>query len=110
MSYYQSEAEIANIVRAFEACETGRDDFKHRDHLVVAIWYLQQMGREAAVDRMRTALLRFLNHHGVDKKKYSDAITIFWINKIAERLNEFGPDISLVEKCNAITEAAGFRG
>jgi hypothetical protein len=108
MTYYQSEAEIENIVRAFEVCETGKDDFKHRDHLVVAIWYLQRMGREAAVDRMRTALLRFLDHHGVDKKQYSDAITIFWIDKIAEKLNDLGPDVSLVEKCNTITGAADF--
>ena len=29
MSYYQSEAEIENVVRGFEACETDKDEFKH---------------------------------------------------------------------------------
>jgi hypothetical protein len=105
MSRYQSEAEIENVVRAFEACEIGKDDFKHRDHLVVAVWYVQTLGREAALTRMRSGLLRFLDHHGVDQKKYSETVTVFWIDKIAEKLNELGPDVSLVEKCNRILAA-----
>ena len=105
MSCYQSEAEIENVVRAFEACEIGRDDFKHRDHLVVATWYVQTLGSEAALTRMRSGLLRFLDHHRVDQKKYSETVTVFWIDKIAEKLDELGPDVSLVEKCNRILAA-----
>src|SRR5215217_3249458 len=105
MSFYQSETEIENVVRAFETCETGKDEFKHRDHLVVAVWYVQTLGREAALERMRSGLLRFLDHHGVDLKIYSEMVTVFWIDKIAETLNELGPDVSLVEKCNAILAA-----
>ncbi len=105
MSSYQSDTEIENVVRAFEACETGKDDFKHRDHLVVAVWYVQTLGREAALDRMRSGLLQFLDHHGVDQKKYSETITVFWIDKIAKKLNELGAGVSLVEKCNRIVES-----
>ena len=105
---YQSETEIENVVRAFERCETGKDDFKHRDHVVVAIWYLQTLSREAAVDRMRASLLRFLDHHGVDTKKYSETITVFWIEQVAAKLSEFGPEVSLVEKCNAIVSSPDF--
>ena len=108
MSSYRSDAEIENVVRAFEACETGKDDFKHRDHLAVAVWYVETLGREAALERMRTALLRFLDHHEVDKKIYSEEITVFWIERVAERLNELGTDISLAEKCNRIVESAEF--
>jgi hypothetical protein len=102
MSFYQSETEIEHVVRAFETCETGKDEFKHRDHLVVAVWYVETLGREAALERMRSGLLRFLNHHEVDLKIYSETVTVFWIDKIAETLNELGPDVSLVEKCNAV--------
>lgn len=110
MDRYQSEHEIENVVRAFEACETGKDDFKHRDHLVVAIWYLHTMDQPAALDRMRRGLLRFLEYHGVGTGVYSESITVFWIERIAARLSEFGPGVSLVEKCNQIVESAGFRG
>ena len=106
---YQSETEIRNMVRAFEACETGKDAFKHPDHLTVAVWYVETLGREAALDRMRSSLMRFLDHHGVDKAKYSETVTVFWIDKVAEKLSELGPQVSLVEKCNTIAESPDFQ-
>ena len=102
MNRYQSEAEIQNVVRGFESCETGADDFNHPEHLVVAVCYLHAMNREAALDRMRAGLLRFLEHHVGDTGKYSEEITVLWIDKIDGKLNELGPDLSLVDKCNAI--------
>jgi len=109
MNRYQSEAEIENVVRGFEACETGADDFNHPEHLVVAVSYLHTMNRDAALDRMRAGLLRFLGHHVGDTVKYSEDITVFWIDQIAKKLNELGPDVSLVDKCNAVL-ATDFRG
>jgi hypothetical protein len=105
MDRYQSEAEIENIVRGFELCKTGADDFGHPEHLVVAVCYLHVMDREETLARMRAGLLRFLQHHEGDTGKYSEEITVFWIDKIAEKLNELGPDVSLVEKCNTILAA-----
>jgi hypothetical protein len=106
---YQSKAEIEKIVRDFEACETDKDAFKHRDHLVVAAWYVETLGKEVALDRMRSSLMRFLDHHGVDKAKYSETVTVFWIEKVAEKLSELGPEVSLVEKCNTIAESTDFQ-
>ena len=102
MNRYESEDEIENVVRSFEACETGADDFHHSEHLAVAVWYLHKMDRDAALDRMRAGLLRFLDHHGVDKGKYSETVTVFYIDKIVEKMNELGPEVSIVEKCNAV--------
>lgn len=99
-----SEREIENVVRGFETCETSAGDFKHKDHLVVAVWYVHNLGREAALERMREGLIRFITFHEVDPKKYSDAITQFWIERIANQLDEAG-NISLVEKCNRILAA-----
>ena len=105
---YQSESEIENVVRAFETCETGADDFKHKDHLVVAVWYVHNLGSEAALERMRAGLIRFLNYHEVDPTKYSEEITRFWIERVDQRLNELGSEMSLAEKCNLIVESADF--
>ena len=99
---YHSELEIENVVRGFETCETGKSEFKHRQHLTVAVVYLQTLDTKAAVERMRTGLLRFIDHHGVPREKYSEEVTVFWIELIAERLRDLGPDVSLVEKCNYI--------
>ena len=99
-----SEQEIERVVRGFETGRTGADEFKHKDHLVVAVWYVHNLGREAALERMRDGLLRFLAHHQVDPKKYSEEITRFWIDRIAERLDQVG-SISSVEKCSAVLTA-----
>ncbi|HEY0762721.1 MAG TPA: hypothetical protein VGD61_10165 [Pyrinomonadaceae bacterium] len=99
-----SEQEIESVVRGFETCQTSADEFKHKDHLVVAVWYVHNLGREAALERMREGLLRFLAHHQVDPKKYSEETTKFWIERIAERL-EHGESSSIVERCNAVLAA-----
>ena len=96
-----SEREIESVVRGFETCQTGADDFKHRDHLVVVVWYVHNLGREAALNRMREGLIRFLAHHNVDPKKYSETTTRLWIERVAQRLDEL-VNVSLVEKCNEV--------
>ena len=108
MKRYESEDEIENVVRSFEACETAADDFHHSEHLAVAVWYLHTMDRDAALGRMRAGLLKFLDHHVGDTSKYSEAITVFYIDKIVEKLRQIGPEVSIVEKCNTIL-AADFR-
>ena len=99
-----SEQEIESVVRGFETCQTSADDFKHKEHLLVAVWYVHHFGREAALDRMREGLVRFLAHHQVDPKKYSEETTRFWIERIGDRLEPVG-NASLVEKCNAVLAA-----
>lgn len=102
LAVYSSESEIEAVVRGFETCETDKTAFKHREHLTVAVWYLQTLDTKAAVERMRTGLLGFLVHHGVPLEKYSEDVTVFWIELIAEKLRDLGPETSLVDQCNHI--------
>lgn len=102
---YESEPQIEQIVRGFESCTTAKTDFHHCEHLTVAVWYLQTLSRADAVERMRVSLLRFLDHHGVDRKKYSEEVTVFWIDAIANHLEGISADASLVEKCNQVIGA-----
>ena len=99
-----SEREIESVVRGFETCETGADQFKHRDHLVVAVWYVHNLGKEAALERMREGLMRFIAYHEIDPNKYKEDVTRFWIERVAKRLDELG-NVSLIEKCNQILTA-----
>ena len=99
---YSSEDEVERVVRGFETCETDKSAFKHREHLTVGVWYLQTLDTKAAVERMRTGLLRFIDHHGVPIEKYNEEVTLFWIEFIAEKLAEVAPDTSIVEKCNYV--------
>lgn len=102
---YESEAEIEQVVRGFETCTTPAAEFHHREHLTVAFWYLQTLSRQEALDAMRAGLFRFIDHHGVDRKKYSEEVTVFWVDAIASRLEEMEADLGLVEKCNQVIDA-----
>ena len=102
---YQSEQEIEDVVRGFETCTTPGDDFHHREHLVVAVYYLQTISPSDAVAKMRAALLRFLEHHGEDTQKYSEEVTVFWIDQAAAKLGGIDPQASLVTKCNHVIGA-----
>ena len=102
---YESEPQIEQIVRGFETCATPAADFHHREHLVVAVWYLQTLSPRETVARMRAALLRFLDHHGVDRGKYSEDVTVFWVDTVARHLERISADASLVDKCNLVIDA-----
>ncbi len=103
---YESEQQIDQVVRGFETCTTPAGDFHHREHLTVAVWYLQTLSPRETVARMRAALLRFLDHHGVNRGKYSEDITVFWVDAVARHLEEgIGEQASLLEKCNQVIGA-----
>ena len=99
---YDTQEEIERLVSDFESCAIPAADFHHREHLIVTVWYLQTLSRIEVVERMRSALLRFLDHHGVDRKKYSEEVTVFWVDAVATTLEGISADASLVDKCNQI--------
>jgi hypothetical protein len=105
--YYQTEKEIQDVVENFESCATGKDDFTHRSHLTVAVWYLQNFSSEQAFERMRAALLHFLDHHAVSRAPYSDQLTMSWINLVQSVIKQLDPHLSLVEITNIVVERLG---
>jgi hypothetical protein len=100
---YQTEADIKRVVEGFESCTTDKAAFKHQDHLTVAVCYLQDSTVEEATVRLRIALLRFLDHHKVDRQKYNETITFFWLELVAAELHKLSQR-SLAEQCNAVIE------
>ena len=100
MHCYQSEDELRSVVEGFETCTTEKTEFKHQDHLTVAVVYLNDLTVTGAVERMRRSLLRFVDHHKVDQRKYNETITVFWIEIVAEAIAKMGGSLTLVERCN----------
>ena len=105
MPRYAHTADIIATVDDFESCRTGKDSFKHQDHLVVAAFYLQELSVADATTWMRHNLLQFLEHHQVDRQKYNETITVFWFELVADLLSKLQSDSTLVEQCNAVVES-----
>jgi len=104
MDNYESEQEIAAVVQGFEDCATRKEDFTHRNHLTVAVWYLNHSTPQEALQKMRTGLFRFLDHHGVGREKYNETVTIFWIKLVQSAMNELDEETSLVATTNTTLE------
>ncbi len=62
-----------------EQCSMAPDGFDHRAHVRLAYAYLAENDTETAFQLMRSALLKFLQHHGIDVSKYHETMTRAWI-------------------------------
>ena len=102
---YKTESEVLALVRSFEDATIVRDDWKHAEHLVVALYYVTQNDLEAAYTKMRDGILNLLvKAFHVDLKKempYHETITLFWMRRVAE-YNESTNGASLLEKANEV--------
>lgn len=102
---YSSENDIERVVLGFESCTTGKDDFSHRDHLAMAVWYLRS-DQDTAVERMRASLHRFLDKHDC-RENYHETLTIFWIQLVRRELESLALESSLLEATNAVVKRLG---
>jgi hypothetical protein len=106
-AYYGRDEEIRALAEAFEDCSLPDEEFDHRAHLAVAVWYLSRMPAAEASRKMREGLLRFLAHYEVDPQKYNETITQFWVRRLDKLLRESDPTLPLAERANQTIETAG---
>ena len=104
---YTTQSEIEDVVSGFEKCTTGKDGFRHADHLTIAVSYLMADPPEKAIARMRESLFRFIDHHGINRQKYHETLTVFWVEFTAAKLKSRPELASLVERCNYIRSELG---
>ncbi|MGQ0543649.1 MAG: hypothetical protein ACT4O9_17695 [Blastocatellia bacterium] len=107
MSKYENEAEIYALLRSFEDATVSRADWKHAEHLVVALCYLEKHDLETATEKMRKGIFKLLrNGFGVDLTKempYHETLTVFWMRTVlAFAMLENGS--TLVKKANKLVE------
>jgi len=65
--------------RQFESGEIAPGDFNHRAHLRLGYVHLASHGPEKAVTSFRSALLAYLEHHGIDPNKFHETLTQAWL-------------------------------
>lgn len=105
--HYQTEHEIAAVVAGFENCTTGKEDFTHLSHLTVATYYLRGSTADEAFEKMRSGLLRFLDHHAIARGKYNEQVTRRWLTLVQDVIAETNSAASLVEITNTVLERLG---
>jgi len=103
--YFKDEAEISELVRAFETCEIHPAEFKHYQHLAVALWYLRHHSYEAASEKMRSGIQRLAAAYG--KSGYHETITVFWLRMVDSFLLQANSRASILELANEVASEYG---
>ena len=102
---YNDEKEIYALLNSFEEATIARDKWKHAEHLVVALCYLERHDLEAATDKMRSGILHLLEKgYGLDLTKempYHETITVFWM-RTAYAFALMHKELTFVEKVNKL--------
>jgi hypothetical protein len=101
---YGSAEEAEEVVRRFESCEVRPNDFKHREHLTVALRYLLDSSDEEALERMRLSLRRFIWTHGVNPSVYHETLTVFWMKRVRAYVERAGTRRTLAGLANGLLE------
>ena len=106
MNEYRNENEIAEIVRSFEKAAISRTDWKHREHLTVALYYLSVHDYETAYRKMRDGIFKLLRAFEIDFAKempYHETLTVFWL-KTVDDFRRKSNGFSNVELYNRLIE------
>ena len=103
-TYYKNDDEIRMLVSAFEACSFHPSEFRHYQHLTVALWYVWHLSAEEAIARMTNGIRRLAETYG--KMGYHETITLFWLrvvsNFVADHRASSLPATAnaLIDRCN----------
>jgi hypothetical protein len=104
---YENEKEIYALLNSFETATVSKEDWRHAEHLVVALCYLERHDLETATAKMREGIFNLLvNGFGVDlseRMPYHETITVFWM-RTAYAFSLMHNDLTLVEKANWLCE------
>src|SRR5436190_12921702 len=80
--YFKNDEVIVDLVRRFESCELNPADFRHYQHLTVALWYVRQFPFEAASEKMRSGIQKLAAAYG--KNAYHETVTLFWLKIVSD--------------------------
>ena len=105
MDYYKSEAEIEAVSARFRILHHGEGRLQtpqppHRRGVVPQPLHTMRK----LLQKIRSGLFRFLDHHGVGREKYNETLTIFWIRLVQKAMEELGKQRHLVETTNSVLE------
>lgn len=84
---------LPQLAAAFESCTLSAAQWTHQAHLMVGLWYASRLPAEAALDAMRTGILRLNSVHGLvttPTRGYHETITRAYMRLIGRFVTEDG--------------------
>jgi len=100
LATFKDDAEIIDLVRRFESCEINPADFRHYQHLTVALWYIKEFPYDIASDTLRAGIKKLAAAYG--KTGYHETITLFWLVVVRDFAETADPMESISELANRL--------
>src|SRR5688572_31277703 len=98
--HYKTDDEIRALVSAFEACTFHPSEFRHYQHLTVALWYVWHLAPDEAISKMTSGIRRLAETYG--KMGYHETITLFWLRIVSNFMAKQHGKGSLIAMANAL--------
>lgn len=102
---FKDDDELNKLVRDFETCEINLAEFKHQQHLAVALWYLRHLNYEGACEKMRGGLQRLTTAYG--QSGYHETITLFWLKRVRRFLSDRHEEEATFALANRLADVYG---
>lgn len=103
---YETEDEILNLIDSFKATTLKHENWRHPEHLIVALYFCLNNDFSKALMEMRKGILKLNKAHGVEttlERGYHETLTVFWVRSVFDYLKE-NPNKSLVKLASEIIE------
>ena len=75
--HFKDDEQLIELVQRFESCEINPADFRHYQHLTVALWYVREFPFDIASEKLRRGIKKLAAAYGKDG--YHETITVFWL-------------------------------
>jgi len=95
---FKHDSEVLDLVRRFELCEINPEDFRHYQHLTVALYYVRKFPYELASQKVRNGIQKLAAAH--EKSGYHETITMFWLMVVHEFLATVESSESMCDVAN----------
>jgi hypothetical protein len=102
-TYFKSDDEIRALVESFEACSFHPSEFRHYQHLAVALWYVRHLPPAAAVTKMTSGIKKLAEAYG--KTGYHETITLFWLRIVSAFAAQTDAGTSLAAIANQLIDS-----
>lgn len=101
---YDTEDEILSVIEKFETATLPHENWRHADHLLMAMHYSLNNNFENALNKMRSGILRLNESHGVvttNERGYHETLTVIWTRAVFDYVKA-NPIKDLVKLANEI--------
>jgi hypothetical protein len=106
MMRYKTENEILEIINLFESAKLTHENWRHAEHLIMAMHYALHNDFDQTLNKMRNGILKLNDFHGVvttNERGYHETLTVIWTRAVFDYVKA-NPNKHLLELANEIIE------